>query len=413
MKQIIIHVEKGETHVAMLEDRKLVEFYAERQEEKHKVGNIYMGKVMNVLPGMQAAFVNIGQEKNAFLYIDDLLPAHLEKQPKIKPHITELVKVGQEIMVQVAKEPVGAKGARVTTHFSLPGRWAVYMPNADYVGVSRKIEEESERNRLKDLAESLRKNGEGLIIRTVADGAREEELIRDLMELRATWNSIGREALRAKAPSCIYRDLDLVPRVVRDMIKEDMDEIVLDAERTGEEMAAMLREVSPSAAERIKLHQSQKPIYEAYGVEEELDRSLRRKVWLESGGYINVDLTEALTVIDVNTGKYTGTEGLEETVFQTNMEAAREIARLLRLRDIGGIIIIDFIDMSKEEHRTKVLQLLSAETRKDRTKTNILGWTKLGLVEVTRKKVRETMDELLAVPCPECKGRGRLLPVRN
>lgn len=390
MKQMIVHCEHNKSQVAIVEDKQVVEYYVEHPQTKQLVGNIYVGRVVNVLPGMQAAFVDIGQGKNAFLYIDDVLHPHLDKQPKVKPSIAELLKPGQTIVVQVMKEPFGGKGARVTTHYSLPGRWLVYMPNADYVGVSRKIESESERTRLKHIGDDLRLPGEGVILRTVAEGETREALENDLKFLREVWDGIVAKN-GSPAPSEIHRDLDMMHRLVRDVFTRNMDEIIIDDASKGEELSRLIGIVAPDLHERVKVHRGGTPLYRQYHVQEQLDQAFQQRIRLASGGYIVIDPTEALTVIDVNTGKFIGSTDLEETVFQTNLEAADQIARLLRLRDIGGIIIVDFIDMQTEKHRQQIVDRLEQGMKKDRTKNAVVGWTKLGLLEITRKKVRESV----------------------
>ncbi|MEB3100370.1 Rne/Rng family ribonuclease [Ferviditalea candida] len=408
MKQIVVHGGQGLTKIALLEDRQLVEFYIERPEDKQLVGNIYKGKVVNVLPGMQAAFVDIGSGRNAFLYVDDLLPAHLEKQPKVKPGIAKLVKEGQELMVQVTKEPVASKGAKVTTHFSLAGRWAVYMPEADYVGVSRKIMDEEERNRLKTIGEQLRKSGEGIILRTVAAGESRESLSADLHELRRLWQSIVEGFDGAASPCCLYKEPDMIQRLVRDIFTDQVDELIVDDAEKGREIIELLEKISSESAAKVRIYSEQAPIFQKYGVYEELEKSLKPKIWLKSGGFIYVDQTEALTVIDVNTGKFTGSVDLEQTVLQTNLEAAEQISRLLRLRDIGGIIIVDFIDMNSERHRDMIVERMESFIRLDRTKTLVVGWTKLGLLEITRKKVRSQMESFFFETCSACGGLGKV-----
>lgn len=396
------------TQVALLEDRVLTEFYVEQPAQKQLVGSVYNGRVVNVLPGMQAAFVDIGLEKNAFLYVDDLLPAHLDQIPSVKPSITDLVRPGQELLVQVTKEPFGTKGARITTHFSLPGRWIVYMPNADYVGVSRKIGSEQERSRLKDIAERMRKPGEGLIIRTVAENESPEALERDFNVMRSDWNSVVRHAETSRAPALLYREPGVLDRVVRDAFTDLVDEFIIDDPIRGEMLVNRVREMSEELAGRIHIYKGRDHIHVAYRVREQLDRAMKRKVWLKSGGYLVLDRTEALTVIDVNTGKYTGTDDPETTVFTTNVEAADEIARLLRLRDIGGIVLIDFIDMTSSDHRAEVAERLEEAFRRDRTKTFAVGWTKLGLMEITRKKARESLDDSMFTACGFCGGTGKI-----
>jgi ribonuclease G len=408
LKQLVVHGHRDETTVALLEDSKLTEFFVERPNVRKLVGNIYKGRVVNVLPGMGAAFVDIGIEKNAFLYIDDLLPAHLEHQPKVKPSIDTLVRVGDELLVQIAREPVGSKGARVTTHYALTGRWLVYMPEAGYIALSKKIEDEEERRRLKGMGDRLCGGREGVILRTVAEGAPYEALESDMLVLRKRWQRIAASSQRVKAPCEVYTDVELFPRLIRDIVTERIDEIIVDHSDRLQEAKRMLELVDPQLVERVRLHEGKSSIIEAYGVKEQLEKALQPKQWLASGGYLVIDQTEALTVIDVNTGKYIGTTNLEETVLTTNIEAAEEIARQLRLRDIGGIIVIDFIDMELEENRRRIIEALEDAVRKDRTKAHIVGWTKLGLLEMTRKKVREQKDMLFFVPCKACSGRGKV-----
>lgn len=408
MKQIVVHCEEGLTSAALLEEGQLAEYYVERPCDKIRVGDIYMGKVVNILPGMGAAFVDIGYSKNAFLYIDDLLPANLEKQPKVKPSIHQLLQEGQEIMVQISKEPVGTKGARVTIHFSLPGRWIVYMPHADYIGVSRKVESDGERARLKHIAEQLKNPGEGLIIRTVAEGESLEALQGDLNFLRDLWNRISEQSAKVKAPESLYRDLGLIPRLVRDVFTDEVDELIIDNAGERKLITELTQAMTPNIAGRIKVYSEAPPIFHSYGVHEELEKAYQARIWLKNGGYLHIDQTEALTVIDVNTGKYIGSVNLEQTVFETNLEAAEQIARLIRLRDIGGIVIVDFIDMNREEHRQRIIERLELLTKRDRTKSQIVGWTQLGLLEMTRKKVRNNMDALFFKPCPACGGSGKI-----
>jgi len=408
MKQLFVHCARNATHTALLEDGRLTEFSVERSEGHSIVGNLYKGRVVNVLPGMQAAFVDIGLAKNAFLYVDDALHPHLDKQPKDKPSISELLKPGDETIVQVMKEPLGGKGARVTTHYSLPGRWLVYMPHADYVGVSKKIEQEQERSRLKNLAEQLREPGEGIILRTNAEGESAEALEEDLKALRSVWNDIRERGVAAAAPEELHRDFGLVQRMVRDVFTPDTEEVVIDDEAAYREAASYLRRTAPSLENRIRLYEESVPLYDKFGINEQLGKAFQPRIWLRSGGYLVWDRTEALTVIDVNTGKYTGTVDLEETVFRTNMEAALEIARLLRLRDVGGIVIVDFIDMEKEEHRHQVVQQLENSMKRDRTKCQVLGWTRLGLLEITRKKARANVESYFYETCAACKGKGKI-----
>jgi len=386
MKQLIIHCAPELTQAALLEDGQLVEYDTQYPLDSQRAGSIYKGRVINVLPGMQAAFVDIGLSKNAFLYIDDLLPVHLDKQPKIKPSITDIIKVGQTLMVQVTKDPQGTKGARVTTHVSIPGRWVVYMPDADYIAISRKIELEAERQRLKQIAEGLLLPGEGVIVRTGAVGQSEEDIRDDLQNLRDVWNATCVKLDEMQAPAQLYQDLDLLPKLARDVIKDDVKEVWMNDAKVYEEMKQLLRRMNPGWRGRVAYYDRKVPLFDQFGVTEELSRSFRRKIWLPSGGYLVIDQTEALTVIDVNTGRYTGSVDLEQTVFDINCEAAIEIPRLLRLRNTRGIIIVDFIDMNSEVNRLAVVDHMAQAVRKDRSKTVIVGWTKLGLLEMTRKR---------------------------
>lgn len=408
MKQLFIHSSHDVTQSALLENGKLVEFNLERAAGASLIGNLYKGKVVNVLPGMQAAFVDIGLSKNAFLYVDDALHPHLDKQPKDKPSITELLKPGDELLVQVIKEPLGGKGARVTTHFSLPGRWLVYMPGADYVGISKKIDQESERQRLKSLAEDIRFEGEGLIMRTNAEGESRLSLEEDLNGLRAIWNKVNALGASSAAPSELHKDSGLVHRLIRDVITPDTEELIIDDDDCLQNAKEYVRQAAPALRDRIRLYREQQPMFDKFGIKDQVEKAFQSRIWLKSGGYLVWDQTEALTVIDVNTGKYTGTASLEETVFQTNREAAEEIARLLRVRDVGGIIIVDFIDMETEDHRHQVVHRLESTMKRDRTKCQIVGWTRLGLLEITRKKARENAMTYFYETCAACKGSGKI-----
>lgn len=408
MKQMIVHCEPKLTQMALLEEGKLVEFAAERSQNHGLVGSFYKGRVVNVLPGMQAAFVDIGHKKNAFLYVDDVLHPNLEKQPKEKPPIETLLRVGQEIVVQVMKEPLGSKGPRVTTHYSLPGRWVVFMPNADYVAVSKKVSKDQERSRLKMLGEEIRQKGEGVIMRTVSEEEHPDAIFGDLALLREQWAAIQKRAEAAAAPALLHRDLSIVQRFIRDVFDPQHDQLQIDNAKEAKEAEAFLEEIAHGCHLPVNVYQGQEHIFKAFGIQEQIERDFSRKVILESGGSIIWDQTEALTVVDVNTGKYTGGESLEDTVTRINLQAAEEIARLIRLRDAGGIIIVDFIDMEQEKHRQEVVDRLEAGMSKDRTKSHVVGWTKLGLLELTRKKVRDDTAMLQAKPCDHCDGTGRI-----
>lgn len=406
MRQLVMKSEAGQLHAALLESGCLLEYFVEKKSALPVVGNMYKGKVINVLPGMDAAFVDIGHGKNAFLHVDDLNGSE-EDSSEQKIPIEERLRSGQEILVQVMKEPLGTKGARVTTHYSLPGRWLVYMPVANYVGISRKIDDADERERLKAIGEKLRSPGEGLILRTAAAGKSEAELKHDLDELREKWKLILSLYETMRAPAELFHELDMLPRLVRDVFTEQVERCVVSDRHLQAQVANILSHYAPQLIERIVV-ESGRDVFEHYQIHDQINRLFARKIWLNNGGYIVVDRTEALTVIDVNTGKYTGSVDLEQTVYETNLEAARLIAQIIRLRDIGGIIIVDFIDMSEEQHRAAILEQLDQYMRLDRTKSVIMGWTKLGLLEITRKKVRESVDDLLSDTCPTCGGSGRV-----
>ena len=413
-KEIIVNSQGRETRVAVMENGKLVEMFLERPLEQRVVGNIYKGVVENVLPGMQAAFVNVGLERNTFLYVADAVPG-LDEIPEAtrkknkRATIRELVHSGKEILVQVTKEPFSNKGARVTRHITLPGRYVVLMPTVNHVGVSRRIADESERERLRQVAAQAKPKKMGVIVRTVATGCTPEELKQDIDFLVKLWNSIQRRSRKAKAPSLIHRDLDLVGRVIRDLLDESVDRLVVDSMEQYQAVLDLLAATAPEYRERVFFFQQQRPIFDTFGLEVELDKALKRRVWLKSGGYLVIDQTEALTAIDVNTGKYVGSTNLADTVLKTNLEAAVEIAHQLRLRNIGGIIIIDFIDMTKHDHQQQVLSKLEEAVKADKTKSAILGLTQLGLVEMTRHKVRQALGEVMQKPCPCCDGTGHVL----
>jgi len=408
MKQMIVHCTQHMTRMALLEDGKLVEYAAERDQQQGLVGSYYKGRVINVLPGMQAAFVDIGQKKNAFLYVDDVLHPNLDRQPAVKPSIEELLQPGQNIIVQVRKEPSGGKGARVTTHYTLPGRWMVYMPFADYVGVSKKIGRESERNRLKGIGERLRRSEEGLIMRTVSEEEPSEAVEGDLTLLRAQWENIIKRAESSAAPELLHSDLSIVQRFIRDAFNPHTDELMIDSLKAVEEAEAFLKDMAPDGYRPVRMYNRHESIFTTYGIQEQLNKGFGRKIILEGGATLIWDEAEALTVIDVNTAQYTGGGSLEETVTRTNLLAAEQIGRLIRLRDTGGIIIIDFIDMEQEEHRKMVTDCLESVIARDRTKTHILGWTRLGLLELTRKKARHDSAGFAPVSCHCCGGTGKI-----
>ncbi|SHJ08755.1 RNAse G [Malonomonas rubra DSM 5091] len=422
-KELVISTTSHETRVALLEGGHIAELYIERERERGIVGNIYKGKVIRVLPGMQAAFVDIGLEKAAFLYVADVLDEMEQVERTIEgedpgleqsdgselatlPPIEDLLKEGQELLVQISKEPIGTKGARITSHISLPGRHLVYMPTVDHVGISRRIECEEERERLKNVVESMREPGTGFIVRTVSEGKSEEELRGDMEFLVGLWDDLSSNIDERKAPSLIHSDLDVTSKVLRDILTEEIQRIVVDNQEEYNKIVRFIRTFMPKLNYCIELYDGDEPIFDAYGLEVEISRALGRKVWLKSGGSIIIEQTEALTAIDVNTGRYVGKHNLEDTILKTNLEALKEIAFQLRLRNIGGLIIIDFIDMEKEAHREKVHAALEEALKSDKNKTNILKISELGLVEMTRKRVRESIGRTLCEPCPYCEGKG-------
>lgn len=415
IKEIVADVDREQIRVGLLEDRQLVEFHVEKYYDERVVGNIYKGKVANVLPGMQAAFVDVGLEKNAFLYVGDLNSdlLGLEEDELMeglkRTSIKDVLKVGQEVLVQVIKEPTGTKGARVSTNITLPGRYMVLMPTVDYIGISRRIENEGERSRLKALAEEIRPPRTGIIVRTVANDTDRESLKADVEYLNRIWEGILQKRRGGHTPRLIYKDINLLSRMVRDWLTPEVNKFYINDKHNFDKISEMVSLISPDLKDRVSLYLGREDIFDYFNIEQEVDRALERKVWLKSGGYIVIDRTEALTVVDVNTGKFVGSIDLEDTVVKTNLEAAKEIARQLRLRDIGGIIIIDLIDMSSAEHKKLVLERLEEELKKDKTKANILGLTSLGLVEITRKKVRQSISEVLEKTCPYCEGKGSIL----
>ncbi len=417
-KDIIINVSHSEKRAAFVEDGRLMELFIERTFNERVAGNIYKGRVENVLPGMQAAFVNIGLERNAFLYVEDALvgysdediPDEIDQPKKRKPKIDDVLKVGQEIVVQITKEPIGTKGARVVTGLTLPGRFLVLMPSVNYVGVSRRIEDPAERERLRKIVEKVKPKNMGVIVRTAAEGQVEKSLKRDMKYLVKLWDKIQKKAGAVRAPALLHKDYDLISQIVRDYLSDDINRLVVDSRSEYERIREMLGNLSPKLRKKVSYYQSNIQIFDYYQIETQIEKALKRKVWLDCGGYLVIDETEAMVIIDVNTGKYIGnTNNLSDTVLKTNLEAAKEIARQLRLRNMAGIIIVDFIDMESDEDRAKVINLLQEEIKRDRVKTNIVGFTQLGLVEITRKKVKRDLDETLQKPCPYCDGVGRVL----
>ncbi|GMK38381.1 hypothetical protein PCCS19_14350 [Paenibacillus sp. CCS19] len=418
MKQLLMHSNTDGLYAAVLDNGILVDYASQlhdpeqpgRMQPSAVMGNIYKGKVINVLPGMQAAFLDIGLSKNAFLYIDDVLHPNLErreKQAADKPSIRDVLRPGQELVVQVVREPGGGKGARVTTHISLPGRWLVYMPEAAYVGVSRKIGDEQERERLRIVGERIRQPREGVIMRTAAGGVPEEALAEDAAALRELWQALSRQANQRKAPSVVHLEAGLMHRVVRDMLAADIDEVLVSDQQLFEQVHSLVSTMAPGRNHLVQCHGSEGDLFDRFGIGRQAEQALSRKIQLASGGYIVWDQTEALTVIDVNTGRYIGSDNLEETMYRTNAEAAELIARLLRIRDAGGIIIIDFIDMESETNRQRISQQMEALTRMDRSRCTVVGWTRLGLLEMTRKQARNNGQRSAGHSCIHCGGTGK------
>ena len=402
------------TRVAVVEDGAPVELYVEQEGAQRLVGNIYNGKVQNVLPGMQAAFIDIGLERNAFLYAGDIVmpdgaDEDIERE-KIRSmrNIRDMLKPGQTIMVQVAKDPVGTKGARVTTHITLAGRSLVLMPTMDYVGVSRRIDKDEERTRLRRILSEIRPENMGVIVRTASAGKSREAFAEDLESLKLLYEDIQKRAKKQKAPSLLHAEQSLLFRTVRDLLMKDVDRVFVNDAATFERLREIADMMAPKLKPRILLKQSE-ALFDRYETESKIDKALARKVWIKNGSYIIIDRTEALTCIDVNTGKFVGKDNLEKTITATNCEAAREIARQLRLRDIGGIIIIDFIDMERESNRTMVLNTLKTALKEDHTRSHVFGFTHLGLVEMTRKKTGRSLGDTLQTLCPYCAGDAHVL----
>jgi len=428
--EILINVIFDEIRVGLLENGQLVEFYVERIKEASLVGNIYKGRIVKILPGMQSAFVDVGLEKAAFLYVADIRSnvddfTHLfdeEDESRIdtlpgrtKPDlpIEDLIQEGQDIIVQVAKDPIGTKGARVTSYITIPGRYLVLMPNLEHIGISRRITDEAERERLKSIVSRIKPPGYGLIVRTASEGATEHELKTDLDFLTLLWENIQKKKEKVSAPSLLYSDLNLVFRSVRDLMNHNIQRLIVDSKEEYDKIFDFVSSYFPRLVDRIQLYDDDEPLFDAYGVELDIARALGRRVWLKSGGYIVIDQTEAMTVIDVNTGKFVGKEDLEDTLLKTNLEAVKEIAYQIRLRNLGGIIIIDFIDMELAENREKVFTAFVEAMKKDRAKNTIFNISELGLIQMTRKRVRESLGRTLCEPCPYCEGKGFVMSVKT
>lgn len=418
-REIVVNAAGYETRVAILEDGKLVELMHERPDsaEMVGVGDIYLGKVEAVVPGLQAAFVDIASEKAAFLHASDLAPEENDEEEgdgdrraRRYPPIQDVVSRGQAILVQVTKEAIGTKGPRVTTQVSLPGRFLVYMPFSDHVGISRRIEDREERARLREMArELLDGDAGGVIVRTVGEELTREGFKRELKSLQKSWRKIGRRAKSSKAPALVHEEARLTSGIIRDLFSQKVDVLTVDARELAHEIKSYLGQVSPELVDRVKMYRGKRPIFDKLGLEEEIRRAFSRKVDLPSGGHIVIDQTEALVAIDVNTGRYTGKKDPAKTILRTNLDAAVEICRQLRLRDVGGIIVADFIDMDESADRERVEQQMRTELGRDRARTKVFAISELGLLQMSRQRVRPSLHQTMTVPCPCCSGDGRIL----
>ena len=430
--EILINRSLRETRVAKIENGHLVELQIERSRDKSIVGNIYKGRVSRVLPGMEAAFLEIGLARTGFLHVSNVIDPkaerELDEEPDEAPQagaeesddegsespsrptsdrpISELLHEGQSVLVQVVKEPMGTKGARLTGYISIPGRYLVYLPDTRQIGVSRRIENVDERDRLKQIVDKNRPHQGGFIVRTVAEGASEKSVKDDMEYLVKLWSTIKKQSEKSTNAGLVYADLDLPAKILRDRVTEDVERILVDDLGSSKQMTKFVQNFLPKFKKRIELHMGKTSLFESYGIETEISRAISRKVWLKSGGYIVIDETEALTAVDVNTGRFVGRRNLEDTILQTNLEAVKEIAYQIRLRNLGGIIILDFIDMDRSSHRDRIYQSLLEELRKDPVKTNVQPISPLGLIEMTRKRTQESLRQKLTSPCGYCEGRG-------
>jgi len=421
-RELVVSADPGQTRVALLENSMLVEFLVERPEQRRIVGDVFKGRVTAILPGIQAAFLDIGMEKGAFLHVSDLNPdpeeydldeeddggrAGRNRGPRIP--IEDQLKKGDELLVQVMKEPIGTKGPRVTAQITLPGRFVVLMPGMDHIGVSRKIEDRTERARLRKIIQTHQPEGCGVITRTVGSGEPAEAFERDISYLHELWKRIQVDSEKATPPALVHRDMSLTTGLIRDVFSDRFDRLIVDDAGEYERILDYVESISPELADRIELYEDETPIYDSFEVEPEIEKTLHRKVWMKKGGYLCIDQAEALIAIDINTGRYKGKSDQEETIFRCNLEAAREIPRQLRLRDIGGLVVIDFIDMASEENKAAVLEELRRHLRKDRARTKTFPVSDLGLVEMTRQRVGPAMSSYYTVGCPECGGTGHVL----
>ncbi|MDI6808442.1 MAG: Rne/Rng family ribonuclease [Candidatus Eisenbacteria bacterium] len=428
-KEIVVNSDVGETRIAILEDGELVELVVERMDRRRNVGDIYKSRVNAVLPGMQAAFVNLGLSRTAFLHVSDLRyneeeyeeyeefdedkPKGKEQRGEAPTRIEDLLEKGQEILVQVTKEAIGAKGPRVSGQISLPGRYIVFMPGLNHIGVSRRIAERDERRRLRALISEIRPKSGGIIVRTAGEGKGKREFLSDVKFLMRLWERIEKKAARSRAPALVNREMELTSGLIRDIFTADVNQLVIDSRKEYRQIMDYLRSFAPELRQRVKLYKENLPIFDYYDIESEIDKLVEEKVWLKKGGYITIDPTEALTTIDVNTGRYTGRKSQEDTIFKTNLEAAKEIARQLRLRDIGGIIVIDFIDMESEGNKRAIMDELRQCLKKDRARTKTFQVSDLGLVEMTRQREGPSIVHYFTEDCPTCEGTGKVLSMES
>ena len=426
MKEFIINVAPLETRIALIEEKRLAELLIDRHESRSVVGNIYKGRVDSIVPGIQAAFIDIGLEKNGFLYVSDIAGAEgtgdfvfeegtvkpKERSQRGKPpSIESLLKKNQHIMVQVSKDTLGTKGVRLTNYVTLPGRYIVLMPTVKHLGVSRKIGSERERERLRKTLQSIRPPGLGMILRTAGESKKKVDFQDDIKYLSTVWTDIKDKMETMKAPCLLHEDLSPILRMVRDLFTRDVEKLTIDSEEEEKNILEFLEKFAPNLKKRVKLYTGKRPIFDKLNIEKEIEKALHRRVYLKSGGHICIDQTEALVAIDVNTGRFTGTKHLEETVLKTNLDAAEEIARQVRLRDLGGIIVIDFIDMQYEKNRKELIRKLQECLQNDRAKTTISEVSELGMIEMTRKRVKHNLVKALSQPCPYCEGSGMVRSV--
>ncbi len=426
-KHIIINSTNEDTRIAILEDNKLVELFVERPDNERMVGDIYKARVKKVVPGMQAAFIDIGHEQDAFLHFSDFDSSNTEmffevdeedensvttKKRKSDEEITQFLKKNKELVVQIVKEPISNKGPRVSMDISLPGRFLVLVPNETRVGVSKKIANRDEKRRLKEIARRITPKNFGLIVRTVAEGKPEKELKKDLQKLLKTWKQVEQKIKTAPAPMLIFKDMSMASSVIRDLFTPDVEKVVVDSRRLYRDIVNYLKDVAPSLVKKVEYYKSKEPIFDAFKIEEEIQNSIEKKVWLKNGGYLYIEHTEALVSIDVNSGKYFGKKDHEEHSLKINLEAAREIARQVRLRDIGGLIVIDFIDMLDPANKEKVVNELKKEFSRDKATTKIADMSPFGLIEMTRQRIRPSLIHNISEPCPYCNGIG-LIPTKG